>query len=133
VVTTPTPASTSNDTTVPTTAFVQAAIATILQNAQTGSYNIVAADAGRHIYHAVAAAAATYTIPANATVAFVIGTTVTLVNESVNNVTIAIGGSDTLVWSPAGTTGPRTLAAFGIATALKVTATRWLLSGTGLT
>jgi hypothetical protein len=33
----------------------------------------------------------------------------------------------------AGTTGSRTLAANGVATAVKVTTTEWLISGTGLT
>jgi hypothetical protein len=32
-----------------------------------------------------------------------------------------------------GSTGSRTLAANGIATAVKVTSTEWLISGTGLT
>jgi hypothetical protein len=32
-----------------------------------------------------------------------------------------------------GTTGSRTLAAFGMATAVKVTATTWFINGTGLT
>jgi hypothetical protein len=33
----------------------------------------------------------------------------------------------------AGTTGSRTLAANGIATAMKVTTTEWIINGTGLT
>jgi hypothetical protein len=35
--------------------------------------------------------------------------------------------------SPAGTTGSRTLAANGIATAIKISSTEWIISGTGLT
>jgi hypothetical protein len=46
--------------------------------------------------------------------------------------TIAIT-SDTLVLAGAGTTGSRTLAASGIATAVKMTSTRWMINGTGLT
>jgi hypothetical protein len=38
-----------------------------------------------------------------------------------------------MVLSPGGTTGSRTLAQFGRATASKVTATRWVISGSGLT
>src|SRR5436305_543357 len=41
--------------------------------------------------------------------------------------------SNTLVLFPGGTTGSRTLAQFGRATALKVATTRWIISGTGLT
>jgi hypothetical protein len=33
----------------------------------------------------------------------------------------------------AGTTGSRTLAAYGVATAIKVTSTSWIISGNGLT
>jgi hypothetical protein len=102
------------------------------QNAQTASYTAVLADSGKHLYHAVAAAAATYTIPSNASVAYPLGATLTFVNDSANNVTIAIT-TDTLVLSPGTTTGSRTLATGGVATALKVTATRWLINGTGLT
>ena len=102
------------------------------QNLQASTYQTVLADAGKHIYHAVGAAAATWTIPANGTVAYSVGTTLTFVNDSANAITIAIT-TDTLVWSPGTTTGSRTLGVGGIATALKVTPTRWLLSGTGIT
>jgi len=53
------------------------------------------------------------------------------VNE-INTLTIAIA-TDTLVLAGAGTTGSRLLAANGIATALKIGATKWIISGTGLT
>jgi hypothetical protein len=49
-----------------------------------------------------------------------------------NTVTIAIT-TDTMTLMGAGTTGSRTLAENGIATALKITATTWVISGTGLT
>jgi hypothetical protein len=47
-------------------------------------------------------------------------------------VTIAIT-SDTLLLAGAGTTGSRTLAPFGMATAVKITSTSWIISGNGLT
>lgn len=72
----------------------------------------------------------TFTIPANDTVPYGVGTTLTFVNE-VNTVTIAIT-SDTLVLAGAGSTGSRTLAANGMATALKITSTKWMISGAGL-
>ena len=102
----------------------------IPQNSQAANYTLTSNDAGQHIYHPVAAAAATYTIPANATVPYVIGTTVSFVNDSANAVTIAIT-TDTLVWGAA--TGSRTLAQGSMATALKIGATRWMLNGSGLT
>jgi hypothetical protein len=105
---------------------------TIPQDAQTGSYTLTLADTGKHIYHASGSAAATYTIPANGTVAFATGAAVTFINMSANNVSIAIT-TDTLYLSPAGTTGTRTLAQYGVATAVKITSTSWLISGLGLT
>ena len=47
-------------------------------------------------------------------------------------VTIAIT-TDTMRLAGAGTTGSRTLARNGVATAIKITATEWIISGTGLT
>jgi len=104
------------------------------QQSKTSSYTLVLTDAGKHIYHPSGAGAGDiYTIPANASVAFPIGTAVTFVNDynSGGSVSIAIT-SDSLVLSPTGTTGTRTLAIGGIATAIKVTSTSWMISGTGL-
>ena len=102
------------------------------QNAQVTNYTLVLADSGKQIYMAAAQAATTYTIPANSSVPFPVGTSVTFVNSSTNNMTISIT-TDTLTLSPAGTSGSRTLAQYGIATAIKVTSTLWYISGTGLT
>lgn len=106
----------------------------IPQNSQSVAYTLVAGDAGKHIFHPSAdTTARTWTIPANAAVAFAIGTAVTFVNQvTAGVITIAIT-TDTMRLAGPGTTGSRTLAANGIATALKVTATEWLISGTGLT
>lgn len=106
----------------------------IPQQSQSGNYTLVLTDSGKHVYHPASSGTGdTYTIPANASVAFPIGTAVTFVNDfsSGGSVTIAIT-SDTLVLSPTGSTGSRTLAAGGIATAIKVTSTQWMISGTGL-
>lgn len=106
----------------------------IPQNSQSAAYTLVLSDAGRHIYHPSAdTTARSWTIPANASVPFPIGTAVTFINDSSAGViTIAIT-SDTMILAGAGTTGSRTLAANGIATAVKITSTRWMISGTGLT
>ena len=102
------------------------------QNAQTGSYTLVLADSGKHIYHAVAAGAATYTIPANSSVAYPIGTALSFVNLSTTSISIAIT-TDTMYLGGTGTTGTRTLANYGTATALKVTSTVWIITGSALT
>jgi len=105
---------------------------TIPQNSQNGSYNVLLADTGRHLYHPIGQAAATYTIPANSNVAFAVGAALTFINLSANAVTVAVT-TDTMYLSSAGTTGNRTLAQYGIATAVKVTTTSWIISGSGLT
>ena len=102
------------------------------QNAQNGAYGIVLADAGKHIYHPAGQAAATYTIPANSNVPFTTGTAITIINGSANNVTVAIT-TDTMNLSSNGATGSRTLAQYGVATAVKVTSTSWIISGSNLT
>lgn len=106
----------------------------IPQNSKSAAYTLVLADAGKHIYHPSAdVTARIWTIPANSSVAFPIGTAVTFINDTSGGViTIAIT-TDTLVLAGAGTTGSRSLAANGVATAVKMTATRWIISGTGLT
>lgn len=101
-------------------------------NSQSAAYTTVAADAGKVILHpSTDNNARTFTIDSNANVPYPIGTVITFVNM-VNTVTIAIT-SDTLVLASAGSTGSRTLAVNGIATAIKVASTTWLISGNGLT
>jgi hypothetical protein len=105
----------------------------IPQNSQSAAYTLVLADAGKHIFHPVGDNnARTFTIPANGTVAYPIGTAITFINMAVANVTIAIT-TDTLTLSSAGTSGSRTLATNGSATCIKITSTQWLISGSGLT
>ena len=105
----------------------------IPQNSQSAAYTLILADSGKHIFHPVGDNnARTFTIPANSSVAYPIGTAITFINMAVANVTIAIT-TDTLTLSPAGTTGSRTLATNGSATCIKITSTSWLISGSGLT
>lgn len=101
-------------------------------NSQSAAYPIVLTDGQKLLLHPVADNnARTFTIPANGTIAFPVGTAITFVNE-INTMTIAIT-SDTLMLAGAGTTGSRTLAANGMATAVKITSTKWMISGSGLT
>lgn len=103
----------------------------IPQNSQSVNYTLVLTDRAKHIYHPTSDDnPRTWTIPANSSVAFPVGAAVTFINDQ-NTITIAIT-SDTLVWAEDGSTGSRTLAENGIATAVKVTSTRWIISGTGL-
>lgn len=102
------------------------------QNPQSANYTLTIDDAGKSIVHPITDANnRTFTIPANSSVAYEVGAAVTFINMA-NTVTIAIN-TDTLYLAGAGTTGSRTLAAFGVATAIKVSATSWIISGNGLT
>lgn len=107
---------------------------TIPQNSQSDAYTLVLADSGKHLLHPSAdTTARTFTIPANGSVAYPIGTAITFINQNgAGVVTIAIT-TDTMRLSPAGTTGSRTLAANGSATCVKITSTEWIISGSGLT
>ena len=102
-------------------------------NSQSAAYTLVLADSGKVILHPSSDAnARTFTIPANSSVAYPIGTAITFINMTSQVVTIAIT-TDTMYLSSAGTTGSRSLAQYGSATAIKITSTNWLISGSGLT
>jgi len=101
----------------------------IPQQSKSSAYTTVIGDAGKHVY---VTATATITIDSNTNVAYPIGTTIGFIAGSGATVTIAIT-SDTMYLAGTGTAGSRTLAAFGMATAVKVAATTWFISGNGLT
>lgn len=95
----------------------------------SGSYTLVASDAGELVYTTTTR---TVTIPANSSVPYEIGTSIVFVSGPGATTTIAIT-TDTMRLTGPGTTGSRTLAAHGMATAVKVAATEWYISGNGLT
>lgn len=121
---------------LPSTAVINGELVGYLnipQNIKSADYTLVANDAAEHIYHPSAdTTARIWTIPANASVAYPIGTTLTFVNDTgAGTITITVT-SDVLALAGSGATGSRTLTASGVATALKVTATRWIISGTNI-
>jgi hypothetical protein len=101
---------------------------------KSAAYTFVLGDANQGFLHPAAdTTARIWTIPANSAVAYPIGTCLTFMNEnSAGVLTIAIT-TDTMRLVGAGTTGSRTIAANGQATAVKITSTSWQISGTGLT
>jgi len=102
-------------------------------NSQSAAYTTVLADAGKVIFHpSTDANARTFTIDSNANVAYVLGTVLTFINMTSQVVTIAIT-SDTMYLAGPGTTGSRSLAQYGMATAIKMTSTTWIISGNGVT
>ena len=101
-------------------------------NSQSADYTLVLADANTCIYHPSSdTTPRTWTIPANSSVAFPVGTTITFDNDDgAGALTIAITTDTLVLVGTAGSTGSRTLAEGGRAVALKVTSTRWRISGT---
>lgn len=98
------------------------------------NYTLVDTDSGKHIFHpTVDTSARIYTIPDNATVPYKIGTVLTFINgKGAGALSIAIGGTDKLIKASDGTEGPVSLAAIGMCSATKVTATSWMVAGVGL-
>ncbi len=102
------------------------------QNAKSAAYTLVLSDAGKTIVHPITDNnARTFTIPNNGSIPFPVGTAITFINM-INTLTIAIT-TDTMYLAGSGATGSRTLAAYGMATAVKITSTTWIISGNGLT
>ena len=93
----------------------------------SGGTTISAAMAGDHIYNT---SAGTVTIPANSSVPLEVGTTVVIING--NNTSAVNITTDTLRQAGTTNTGPRTLAAYGMATLVKVASTTWYISGNGI-
>ena len=108
--------------------FNQAGYLNVPQNSQAASYTCVLDDSGKHI---LCATGSTYTIPANSSVNYEIGTVITFANISGGDCFIAC--SDTMIFAGYATTGTRTLSTAGLATAIKVNATNWIINGSGLT
>lgn len=94
------------------------------QNSQTAAYTLALADMGKHISITTGGV----TIPANASVAFPVGAAVTVFNNSASTQTLAIT-TDTLRQAGTTNTGSRTIAAYGLATCVKVASTTWVVSG----
>jgi len=102
-------------------------------NSQSGNYTTVLSDVGKSVRHPSGGGAGdTFTIDSQANVTWPDGAAITFENRDSNSLSIAIT-TDTLRWASTGGTGTRTLAQYGIATAVFDDAiNEWLISGTGL-
>jgi hypothetical protein len=104
-------------------------------NSQSEDYTLLLADSGKTIFHPAADTNdRIFTIPAESSVNYAVGTVVTFINLSANDLTIAIT-TDTMYLAGDGSTTSRTLAQYGVASAVKVAGTTpvWVISGNGLT
>jgi hypothetical protein len=116
---------TSDGTSWASTALPSNAVA-YPQNIQSANYTLILSDAGKQIFHPVAdTTVRKYTIPANSSVAFPIGTVVLFTVENGGTLVSVAINSDTLVFG-AGTTGSIVVAANNTLMAIKVTATKWM-------
>ena len=101
------------------------------QNAQSGAtYTLVLGDAGKHVY---ITSTLTLTVPTNASVAFPVGTTVTIVNNAAavttfttTSLTVYKAGTSA-AWASGGTLSIR-----GMCTWVKVDTDTWFVNGTTL-
>ena len=100
-------------------------------NGITADYTMVYGDKGKTIRFTGSTAAQTITIPANASVAYPLGTMIGIENDGTVSVTLAIT-TDTLTWSKDNTTGSRTLGAGASAVIKKVSSTGWKIAGSAL-
>jgi len=100
---------------------------------QHGVYICVAADGGGMVVAPTGATGCTFSVPSNSAVPYVVGTPISFANQGPTGILVGPTGSDGMVLSTSGATGYRTLGPNGMATAVKLTTTGWLISGNGLT
>lgn len=100
--------------------------ATVTQNSQTASYTVASTDNGKYVD--ITTGGVTFAT----TTAFTAGQNVVIYNNSSSSQTITQGTSVTLRWAGTATTGNRTLAQYGVATALCVGSNTYVIAGTGL-
>ena len=102
------------------------------QNAQSGNITFALTDMGKHIYSANSGAQ-TITVPTNASVAFPLGSAITVVNNGTTAITftttslVVYKAGTSAAWASGGTVAVR-----GLVTWLKVGTDTWFVSGAGL-
>jgi alpha-D-ribose 1-methylphosphonate 5-triphosphate synthase subunit PhnG len=102
-------------------------------NTQNTAYTLVLTDAGKTIYHDEVTAR-TYTIPANSSVTYPIGTTIIIDNTgnsgSAGTITLSITTDTLRRGDGTAGTGSRTIAASAVAVIRKTKSTEWVITGT---
>ncbi len=108
------------------------ASAALAFNAQTGTtYTFVLADADNKLVTASNAAAQTYSIPTNASVAFPIGTQINLIQIGAGQVTVnaVTSGTTTIVSTGATATTPKCRVQYSALTCIKRDTDSWYVIG----
>ena len=103
----------------------------IPQNYTNTSFTIALTDRGKHIYTANGTSQ-TITIANNASVAFPVGTAISIVSQGAGTITVARGAGVSLYLAANSTSADRTIATYGMATLLKVATDTWFINGAGV-
>jgi hypothetical protein len=103
----------------------------LVKNSQSTAYTTVLTDTWLD-HPSTDTNARTFTIDSNANVAYPVGTLLNFTNMTSQVLSIAIT-TDTMYLGGTATTGTRALAQNGVATAIKQSATVWIITGAGLT
>lgn len=98
-------------------------------NSQTGTYTAVLADRGKAII--LGGGAGVGVIPANASVAYPLGTVLTFINANGAPTTVSIA-SDSLTLAGTASVGTRTIPASSYMVAIKAASATWFASGPGV-
>ena len=108
------------------------ASAALVLNAQTGTtYTFVLTDADNRLVTASNAAAQTYSIPTNASVAYPVGSQINIIQIGVGQVTInaVTAGTTTIASTGATSTAPKLRVRYSSATLIKVATDTWYVVG----
>jgi hypothetical protein len=97
----------------------------------TGNTTMTLSQAGQFLY-STTSTAQSLTIPTNASVAFPVGTTVTVVLQGTGSVELIPASGVSLYLGGNSTSATRTVSPYGIATLLQVAANTWFINGTGV-
>lgn len=101
------------------------------QSAKSSGFTLDLTQGAGHVYYT--GAAATCTVPLNATVPFPIGTAITIVNNGSGALAISRAGGVSMKWAATAADADRSLAVGGMAAMLKVGTDLWFISGAALT
>lgn len=97
------------------------------------NYVFALSDSGKMLNH-TSTSPHQFTVPNNATIAFNVGTVVTIVTSNTGGVITIVGAAGvTLLMAGTTNTGTRTLTPFGMASVVKIASDTWMISGVGLT
>lgn len=103
------------------------------QNAQSTTYALVKADAGKHIYF-TNSSGVTLFLPNNGQVDWAIGTTIVVISRTTSSANVAItpNTSVSMFLAANTTSSARTLVTYGMATLINTGANTWFINGTGV-